>query len=81
MMGAVRTSETSVSSSETTRRYIPEGSHPHTRRCDNPKSHIGLLVAKFVTKERERKKRKGSTEEWIERTKKCKIKKRKKVLL
>jgi len=27
MMEAVRTSETSVYSNETTRRYIPEGSH------------------------------------------------------
>jgi hypothetical protein len=39
MMEAVRTSETSVYS-ETTRLYIPEGSHLHTRRRENPKSHI-----------------------------------------
>jgi hypothetical protein len=29
MMEAVRTSETSAYSNETTRRYIPEGSHLH----------------------------------------------------
>jgi hypothetical protein len=43
MMKAVRTSETSVYS-ETTRRYIPEGSHVHARRRENLKSHkiVGL---------------------------------------
>jgi len=41
-MEAVRSSETSVCSNETTRRYIPEGSHLHTRRRDNLKSHIHL---------------------------------------
>jgi hypothetical protein len=40
MMGAVRTSETPVCSNEATRRYIPEGSHVHTRRRENMKSHI-----------------------------------------
>jgi hypothetical protein len=29
LMKAVRTSETSVHFNETTRRYIPEGYHPH----------------------------------------------------
>jgi hypothetical protein len=38
MMKAVRTSETLVYS-ETTQRYIPEGSNLHTRRHENPKSH------------------------------------------
>jgi hypothetical protein len=37
-MEAVRTSETSVHSNETTRRYIPEDSILHTRR-ENLKSH------------------------------------------
>jgi hypothetical protein len=35
MMDAVRTSETSVYSSEATRRYIPEDSHLHTQRREN----------------------------------------------
>jgi hypothetical protein len=39
MMEAVRTSETSVYSSETTRHCIPEDSHLHTRRRENLKSH------------------------------------------
>jgi hypothetical protein len=39
-MEAERTSETSVYSSETTRRYIPEGSDlHHTRRRENLESH------------------------------------------
>jgi hypothetical protein len=38
MMEVVRTSETSVYS-ETTRRYIPEGYHLRTCRCENLKSH------------------------------------------
>jgi hypothetical protein len=42
MMEAVRTSETSVYFiNKTTRRYIPEGCHLHTRRRENQKSHIG----------------------------------------
>jgi hypothetical protein len=39
MMETVRTSETSVNSNETTRRYIPEDSKLHTRRRGNLKSH------------------------------------------
>jgi hypothetical protein len=39
-MMAVRTSETSVYSNETTRRYIPEGSKLHTRYRENLKYHI-----------------------------------------
>jgi hypothetical protein len=39
MMEAVRTSETSVYSNETTRRNIPEASNLHTRRRENLKSH------------------------------------------
>jgi hypothetical protein len=38
-MEAVRTSETSVYS-KTTRRYIPEGSQLHTRRCENLETNI-----------------------------------------
>jgi hypothetical protein len=44
MMEAVRTSETLVHSNETTRRYIPEGSHIHTRLRKNLKSYAGSLV-------------------------------------
>jgi hypothetical protein len=40
MMEAVRTSETSVYSNDTTRRYIPEGSRLHVRRREDPKSHM-----------------------------------------
>jgi hypothetical protein len=40
-MDTVRMSETSVYSSETTQRYIPEDSHLHTRRRENFKSRVG----------------------------------------
>jgi hypothetical protein len=46
MMEAVRTSETLVYSNETTRRYIPEDSNPHTRHRENLKSHIETLNLK-----------------------------------
>jgi hypothetical protein len=39
VMEAVWTSEMLVYSSETTRRYIPEGSHLYSHRCENLKSH------------------------------------------
>jgi hypothetical protein len=39
MMEAVRTSETSVNTNLTTRRYIPEDSKLHTRLRENLKSH------------------------------------------
>jgi hypothetical protein len=35
MMDAIRTSETSVYSNETTRRYIPQSFHLHARRREN----------------------------------------------
>jgi hypothetical protein len=41
MMGKVRTSETSVSSNETTWRYIPQSCH-HTRRADLKFYHEGF---------------------------------------
>jgi hypothetical protein len=44
MMEAVRTSETSVYSKETTWRYIPEESNIHTRCREILKSHTGPLV-------------------------------------
>jgi hypothetical protein len=44
IMEAVRASETSVYSNETTRRYIPEGSNLHTRRRENPKSHTLICI-------------------------------------
>jgi hypothetical protein len=40
VMEAVRTSETSVYSNETTRRYIPEGSKLRIRCGENLKSHM-----------------------------------------
>jgi hypothetical protein len=51
LIDVVRTSETSVCSNETTLHYIPEGSHRHTRRRDNLKSHIceGDLFCKVTT--------------------------------
>jgi hypothetical protein len=39
MMEAVRISETSFYSNETTGRYITEDSHLHTRRRENLKAH------------------------------------------
>jgi hypothetical protein len=42
MIEAVRTSETSVYFNETTRRYIIESCHLHTRRRENLKSHMDL---------------------------------------
>jgi hypothetical protein len=39
MMEAGSTSETPVNFYQTTRRNIPEGSHLHTRRRENLKSH------------------------------------------
>jgi hypothetical protein len=41
---AAHTSETSVYSDETRRRYIPEGSHLHTPRRENLKSRRLLMV-------------------------------------
>jgi hypothetical protein len=40
MMEAVNTSETSVNFYQTTQHNIPEDSHLHTCRRDNPKSHL-----------------------------------------
>jgi hypothetical protein len=44
IMEAVCTSETSVSSNETTWCYIPEGSHLHTHHHENLVSHINHLL-------------------------------------
>jgi hypothetical protein len=44
-MEAVRTSEPSVYSSETTRRYILKGSSLHTRRRENLKSHRDYIIS------------------------------------
>jgi hypothetical protein len=43
MMEEVPTSETSVYS-ETAWRYIREGSHLHSRRCENLKPHIIIII-------------------------------------
>jgi hypothetical protein len=40
MMKALSTFETSVNFYQTTRRNILEGSHLHTRRCENLKSYL-----------------------------------------
>jgi hypothetical protein len=45
MMVAASTSETSVNFYHTTRRYNPEGSHLHTRRRENLKSHNIHIVS------------------------------------
>jgi len=44
-MEAVRTSETSVYSNETTRRYIPEDSKLHTHRREDLKCHTVTLIS------------------------------------
>jgi hypothetical protein len=49
MMEAIRTSETSVYSNETTWLNIPEGSNLHTRRRVNLKSHIHSTVGYATT--------------------------------
>jgi hypothetical protein len=45
MMEAVLTSETSVYSIETTRRYIREEFRPHIRRRENLKFHVTLFTS------------------------------------
>jgi hypothetical protein len=40
MVGAVNTSETSVSFYETTLLNAAEGYHLHSRLCESPKSHM-----------------------------------------
>jgi hypothetical protein len=44
MMEAVHTSETSVNTNLTTRRYIPEDSKLHTYRRENLKSHNAVFL-------------------------------------
>jgi hypothetical protein len=44
MTEAVRASETSAYLNETTRRYIPEGYHYHTRRRENLISHSVVTI-------------------------------------
>jgi hypothetical protein len=48
MMEEVRASETSVYYNETTRRYILEGCHLHTRRREDLKSHILVRTLRRV---------------------------------
>jgi hypothetical protein len=43
MMQAARTSETSVDIQLRIWQYIPEDSEPHTRHCENLKSHMELI--------------------------------------
>jgi hypothetical protein len=45
MVEAVCTSETSVNFYQTTRRNIPEDSHLYTRRRENLKSHLVILMS------------------------------------
>jgi hypothetical protein len=49
-MEAVSTSEKSVYTNETTRRYIPEGSNLHPRRRENLKYHMTLNNFRSITK-------------------------------
>jgi hypothetical protein len=50
MMKAVLTSETSVYSNKTTRRYIPEGyNNLHIHRREDLKSHLDFLFVVYVT--------------------------------
>jgi hypothetical protein len=49
MMEAASTAETSVNFYQTTRRNVPEDSHPHTRCRENIESHtIVELLKKFL---------------------------------
>jgi hypothetical protein len=48
MVEAASTSETSVNFYQTTRRTTPEGSHLHTHRRENLKSHLGNEVHPYV---------------------------------
>jgi hypothetical protein len=50
MMEAVHTSDTSVYSNETTRRYIPEVSHLHARRRENLKCQKTKKVRRIYEK-------------------------------
>jgi hypothetical protein len=45
IMEAVSVSETSISFYETAWRNIPEESHLHTRRYENLKTHLKLIVS------------------------------------
>jgi hypothetical protein len=49
MMGAVRTSETSVNFNVTTCRYIPKDSKRHARRRENLKSHKIPIKIQFAS--------------------------------
>jgi hypothetical protein len=52
MMEAASTSETSANFYQTTRRYNPEDSHLHTRRCENIKSHLNNFFSFYeITKD------------------------------
>jgi hypothetical protein len=46
-MGAIWSSETSVDTQRTTRRYIPEDGTLHNHRCENLKSHISFRTSKW----------------------------------
>jgi hypothetical protein len=46
-MEAIRSSETSVASQQTTRRYIPEDDTPHNHCCENLKSYIRYILIKY----------------------------------
>jgi len=48
MMEAARTSETSVDIQLRTRQYIPEDSELHTRRRENLKSHVSLVLKLLI---------------------------------
>jgi hypothetical protein len=47
-MEAICSSETSVDSQRTKRRYIPEDSTLHNRRCENPRCFCIYLFSRFI---------------------------------
>jgi hypothetical protein len=50
IMETVSTFETSVSFYQTTRHNIPEDTHLHTRRLENPKSNLKVLLSSLHEK-------------------------------
>jgi hypothetical protein len=48
-MEAISSSETSVASQQTTRRYIPEDYTLHNHRCENLKSYLKYLIYAYIS--------------------------------
>jgi hypothetical protein len=68
-MEAVRTSETSVYSNETTRCYIQESSHVHTRSRENLISHKTIFIYDAVSTGEVKSYQKNFTFEGMDRKK------------